>query len=82
MLQLPLEPFGFIFGPAMAQCENRKAALRHPVEDRRPQTRGKGFAWRQWRVMTVLTLMGAFGAMAIISGLPTFLFVLYAQLSQ
>lgn len=60
----------------------RKAALRHQVEDRRPQTRGKGFASRQWRVMTVLTLMSAFGAVAIISGLPMFLFVLYAQLSQ
>lgn len=32
--------------------------------------------------MTVLTLMGAFGAVAIISWLPMFLFVLCAQLSQ
>ncbi|MBH1664527.1 hypothetical protein I5U73_05090 [Stenotrophomonas maltophilia] len=32
--------------------------------------------------MTVLTLMGAFGAVAIISGLPMFLFVMYAKLAQ
>ncbi|MBB4708850.1 hypothetical protein FHY34_002730 [Xanthomonas arboricola] len=32
--------------------------------------------------MTVLTLMGAFGAFAVLSGLPMFLFVLYAQLIQ
>ncbi|MET3147882.1 UNVERIFIED_ORG: hypothetical protein ABIB63_003680 [Xanthomonas axonopodis] len=46
------------------------------------QARDKGFAWWQWWVMTVLTLMGAFGAFAVLSGLPMFLFVLYAQLTQ
>ncbi len=44
--------------------------------------RDKGFSWWQWWVMTLLTLMGALGAMTIISGLPMFLFVIYAQLSQ
>lgn len=32
--------------------------------------------------MTILTLMGAVGAMTLISGLPMFLFVMYAQLTQ
>ncbi|WP_235858443.1 hypothetical protein [Xanthomonas euroxanthea] len=32
--------------------------------------------------MTVLTLMGALGAFALLSELPMFLFVLWAQLTQ
>jgi len=32
--------------------------------------------------MTILTLMGAVGAFAVLSGLPMLLFVLYAQLTQ
>ncbi len=44
--------------------------------------RGKGFAWRQPRVMTVLTLMGAFGAFVVLSGLPMFILRLNAQVVQ
>jgi len=32
--------------------------------------------------MTVLSLMGAFGAFALVSGLPMFLLVIYAQLTH
>lgn len=32
--------------------------------------------------MTALTLMGAFGAFAVLSGLPAFLFVMRAKLVQ
>ncbi|MBB5876137.1 ABC-type maltose transport system permease subunit [Xanthomonas sp. 3498] len=32
--------------------------------------------------MTLLTLMGSFAAFAVLSGLPMFLFVMYAQLTQ
>lgn len=77
-----LGPFGFVVGPLMARRASRKAALRYPVEARAAQARDKGFAWWQWWVMTLLTLMGAFGAFAVLSGLPMFLFVLYAQLTQ
>ncbi len=45
-------------------------------------TRDEGFAWWQWWAMTILTLMAAFGAFAVLSGMPMFLFVLYAQLTQ
>lgn len=34
------------------------------------------------RVWTVLTLMGAAGAFTVLSGLPMFLFVLYAELTR
>ncbi|ASK92758.1 hypothetical protein KWH04_01785 [Xanthomonas campestris pv. trichodesmae] len=77
-----LGPFGFVVGPVMAQRGNRKAARLYPVEARVAQARDKGFAWWQWWAMTVLTLMGALGVMTLISGLPMFLFVLYAQLTR
>ena len=79
---LLLGPFGFVVGPVMAPRGNQKAARLYPAEARVAQARDKGFAWWQWWAMTVLTLMGAFGAMTIISGLPMFLFVIYAQLTQ
>ncbi len=46
------------------------------------QTRDTGFSWWQWWVMTLMTLLGAFGAFALLTGLPMFLFVRYAQLTQ
>lgn len=73
-------PFGFVVGPLMARRASRKAARLYPAEARVAQARDKGFAWWQWWVMTVLTLMGVLGALSILSGLPMFLFVLYAQL--
>ncbi len=75
-------PFGFVVGPLLARRATRKAARLYPIEARTAQARDKGFSWWQWWVMTLLTLMGALGAMTIISGLPMFLFVIYAQLSQ
>ncbi|NMI33303.1 MULTISPECIES: hypothetical protein [Xanthomonas] len=77
-----LGPFGFVVGPLMARRASRKAARLYPAEARAAQARDSGFSWWQWWVMTVLTLMGAFGAFAVLSGLPMFLFVLYAQLIQ
>ncbi|QSQ54329.1 hypothetical protein ISN36_09195 [Xanthomonas translucens pv. undulosa] len=77
-----LGPFGFVVGPLMARCATRKAALRYPIETYAAQARDVGFTWWQWWVMTALTLMGALGAFAVLSGLPMFLFVLYAQLTQ
>ncbi len=77
-----LGPFGFVVGPFMARRASRKAALRYPVEARVAQARDTGFAGWQWWVMTLLTLMGGFGAFALLSGLPMFLLVLYAQLTQ
>jgi len=62
--------------------EGGTAALRHPVENRRAQTRDKRFAWRHWWIMTILTLMCVFRAFAVLRGLPIFLCVLYAQLFQ
>ncbi|MEB1713542.1 hypothetical protein VDR31_14980, partial [Xanthomonas campestris pv. campestris] len=64
------------------QRRNRRAARLYPAEARMAQARDKGFAWWQWWVMTVLTLLGKFGAFTVLSGLPMFLFVLYAQLTQ
>lgn len=75
-------PFGFIVGPLMARRGTRKVGRLYPAEARRAQARDKGFAWWQWWAMTVLTLLGAAGAFAVLSGLPMFLFVLYAQLTQ
>jgi len=46
------------------------------------QARDKGFAWWQWWVMAVLTLLGAFWVFGLLAGLPMMLFVLYAQLTQ
>ncbi|MCT8357006.1 hypothetical protein NLA05_11635 [Xanthomonas citri pv. anacardii] len=78
---LLLGPFGFVVGPVMAQRGNRKAASLYPAEARAAQARDEGFAWWQWWAMTILTVMGAFGAFAVLSGLPTFLFVIYAKLA-
>jgi len=75
-------PFGFVVGPLLARRASRKAARLYPAEARAAQARDKGFSWWQWWVMTVLTLMGALGAFAVLSGLPMFLFVVYAQLMQ
>ncbi|WP_184455611.1 hypothetical protein [Xanthomonas sp. F14] len=77
-----LGPFGFLVGPLMARRGTRKVGRFYPAEARLAQARDKGSAWWQWWVMTILTLMGAVGAFAILSGLPMFLLVLYAQLTQ
>lgn len=75
-------PFGFVFGPLLARRATRKATLCYPVEARAAQARDVGFTWWQWWIMTPLTLMGALGAFAVLSGLPMFLFVMYAQLTR
>lgn len=77
-----LGPFGFVVGPLIARRATRKAALRYPVEARAAQARDVGFTWWQWWIMTPLTLMSAFWVFGLLSGLPMFLFVLYAQLTQ
>lgn len=77
-----LGPFGFVVGPLLARRASLKAAQLFPADARVAQARDSGFTWWQWWVMTLLTLMGAFGAFAVLSGLPTFLFVMYAQLMQ
>lgn len=81
-LSLLLGPFGFIVGPLMARRGTRKVGRLYPAEARVAQARDSGFSWWQWWVMTVLTLMGAVGAFAVLSGLPMFLFVIWAQLTQ
>lgn len=75
-------PFGFIVGPLMARRGTRKVGRLYPAEARVAQAGDTGFTWWQWWVMTVLSLMGAVGAFAVLSGLPMFLFVMYAQLTQ
>ncbi|MEA9733980.1 hypothetical protein [Xanthomonas campestris] len=77
-----LGPFGFVVGPLMARRASRKAAVLYPVEANAAQARDTGFSWWQWWVMTPLTLLGAFWVFGLLSGLPMFLFVLYAQLIQ
>ncbi|WP_126965659.1 hypothetical protein [Xanthomonas arboricola] len=75
----------FVVRLLLARRASRKAARLYPAEARVAQARDKGFAWWrwwQWWAMTVLTLMGAFGAFAVLSGLPMFLFVMYAKLAQ
>lgn len=76
-----LGPFGFIVGPPMARRGTRKVERLYPAEARVAQARDKGFAWWQWWAMTTLTLLGALGAFAVLSGLPMFLFVIFAQLT-
>lgn len=44
--------------------------------------RDRGFSWWQWWIMTPLTVMGAFWVTSVLSGLPMFLLVLYAQLTR
>ena len=75
-------PCGFVVGPVMARRASRKAALRYPVEAHAAQARDTGFSWWQWWLMTPLTLLGAFWVFGLLSGLPMFLLVLYAQLTQ
>jgi len=77
-----LGPFGFVAGPLLARRASRKAALRYPAKAHAAQMRDTGFTWWQWWIMTPLTLMGAFWVFGLLSGLPMFLFVLYAQLTQ
>lgn len=77
-----LGPFGFVVGPLMARRASRKAAVLYPVEANAAQARDTGFSWWQWWVMTPLTLLGAFWVFGLLSGMPMFLFVLYAQLTQ
>lgn len=79
---LLLGPFGFVVGPLMARLASRRAALRYPVEARIAHARDTGFARWQWRVMASLTQLGAFWVFGLMSGMPMFLFVLYAQLAQ
>ncbi|WP_363731289.1 hypothetical protein [Stenotrophomonas indicatrix] len=77
-----LGPFGFVVGPFMARRASRKAARLYPAHARVAQASDTGFASWQWWVMTVLTLMGALGAFAVLSGLPMFVFVMYSRLTQ
>ncbi|WP_284162366.1 hypothetical protein [Xanthomonas citri] len=77
-----LGPLGFIIGPLMARRGLRKAERLYPQEAYAARQRGQGFSWAQWWVMTPLTVMGAFGVTSVLSGLPMFLFVLYAQLTR
>lgn|GEM_PF-2640805 len=60
----------------------RKAARRYPVEAHAAQARDVGFTWWQWWIMTPLTLIGTFWVFGLLSGLPMFLYVMYAQLTQ
>jgi len=76
-----LGPFGFVVGPLLARRASRKAAFRYPAEAHAAQARDTGFSWWQWWAMTILTLLGVFGAFALLSGLPMFLFVIFAQLT-
>lgn len=77
-----LGPFGFVVGPLMARRGTRKAARRYPVEAHAAQARDVGFTWWQWWIMTPLTLIGTFWVFGLLSGLPMFLYVMYAQLTQ
>ncbi|WP_017167560.1 hypothetical protein [Xanthomonas phaseoli] len=74
-------PFGFIVGPLMARRGTWKVERLDPGAAWESRQRDHGFAWWQWWAMTLLTLMGALGAFAMLSGLPMFLFVMYAQLT-
>ncbi|WP_372376645.1 hypothetical protein ACDI35_05320 [Xanthomonas axonopodis pv. cajani] len=77
-----LGPFGFIIGPLMARRGLRKAERLYAFEAHMARQRDRGFSWWQWWVMTPLTVMGAFWVTSVLSGLPMFLFVLYAQLTR
>lgn len=79
---LLLGPFGFIVGPLMARRGTRKVERLHLGAAWEARQRDHGFTWWQWWVMTPLTLLGAFWVFGLLSGLPMFLFVLYAQLTQ
>ncbi|OOX16979.1 hypothetical protein Xazr_12685 [Xanthomonas campestris pv. azadirachtae] len=77
-----LGPFGFIIGPLMARRGLRKAERFYAFEAHMARQRDRGFSWWQWWIMTPLTVMGAFWVTSVLSGLPMFLFVLYAQLTR
>lgn len=77
-----LGPFGFIVGPLLARRGTRKVERLQPVEAWEARQRDHGFDWWQWWIMTPLTLLGALWVFGLLSGLPVFLFVLYAQLTQ
>jgi len=77
-----LGPFGFIVGPLMARRGTRKVERLHLGAAWEARQRDHGFTWWQWWVMTVLTLMGAFWVFGLLTGLPMFLFVIFAQLTQ
>lgn len=77
-----LGSLGFLVGPFMARRGTQKVGRLYPAEARVAQARDKGFAWWQWWAMTVLTMISALGAFAMLSGLPMFLLVLYAQMTQ
>ncbi|PPT46562.1 hypothetical protein [Xanthomonas arboricola] len=78
---LLLGPFGFIAGPLMARRGTRKVERLHPGAAWQARQRDDGFTWWQWWIMTPLTLMGAFWAFGLLSGLPMLLFVMYAQIA-
>ncbi|MCC5048819.1 hypothetical protein [Xanthomonas campestris] len=77
-----LGPFGFVVGPLLARRGLRKAERLYPQEAYAARQSDQGFSWAQWWVMTPLTVMGAFWVTSLLSGLPMFLFVMYAQLTQ
>ncbi|XQA66814.1 hypothetical protein ACM9XC_05580 [Xanthomonas sacchari] len=77
-----LGPLGFLVGPLMARRGLRKAERLYPGAAYAARQRDQGFSWAQWWVMTPLTLLGALGAFSILSGLPMFLFVVYAKLTS
>ncbi|MCC4589892.1 hypothetical protein LL974_01955 [Xanthomonas campestris pv. cannae] len=77
-----LGPFGFLVGPLMARQGLRKAERLYPGAAYAARQRDKGFTAGQWWVMTPLALLGALGAFSILSGLPMFLFVMYAKLTN
>ena len=85
-----LEPEQFVIAqiarilrwPLVAKRASRKAVFAMHADADVAQTRDTGFSWWQWWVMTLMTLLGAFGAFALLTGLPMFLFVRYAQLTQ
>ncbi|MGN3936638.1 hypothetical protein ABVB18_15175 [Xanthomonas citri pv. mangiferaeindicae] len=77
-----LGPFGFIVGPFMARRGLRRVERLYAFEAHMARQRDRGFSWWQWWIMTPLTVMGAFWVTSVLSGLPMFLFVLYAQLTR
>ncbi|MCW0410903.1 hypothetical protein NB709_000779 [Xanthomonas sacchari] len=77
-----LGPLGFLVGPLMARRGLRKAERLYPGAAYAARQRDQGFTAGQLWVMTPLALLGALGAFSILSGLPMFLFVMYAKLTS
>nr|WP_230598415.1 hypothetical protein [Xanthomonas albilineans] len=77
-----LGPLGFLVGPLMARRGLRKAERLFPQDAYAARQRDQGFTAGQLWVMTPLALLGALGAFSILSGLPMFLFVMYAKLTS